>query len=135
MEMTLNNIRTCFLIDDDIDDHEIFAMAIQKVDQKIDLRSATDCLEGLKELQNNISFVPDFIFLDINMPRMNGLQCLPEIKKLPHLKDAKVIMYSTSSDEDIKQTTRRLGADDFIVKPGKISLLVNHLNRIMENPR
>jgi len=132
--MTLNNIRTCFLIDDDIDDHEIFAMAIQKVDQKIDLRSATDCLEGLKELQNNISFVPDFIFLDINMPRMNGLQCLPEIKKLPHLKDAKVIMYSTSSDEEIKQTTRRLGADDFIVKPGKISLLVNHLNRIMENP-
>ena len=132
--MTLNNIRTCFLIDDDIDDHEIFAMAIQKVDQKIDLRSATDCLEGLKELQNNVSFVPDFIFLDINMPRMNGLQCLPEIKKLPHLKDAKVIMYSTSSDEDIKQTTRKLGADDFIVKPGKISLLVNHLNRIMENP-
>ena len=132
--MTLNNIRTCFLIDDDIDDHEIFAMAIQKVDQKIDLRSATDCLEGLKELQNNVSFVPDFIFLDINMPRMNGLQCLPEIKKLPHLKDAKVIMYSTSSDEDIKQTTRKLGADDFIVKPGKISLLVNHLNRIMETP-
>ena len=132
--MTLNNIRTCFLIDDDIDDHEIFAMAIQKVDQKIDLRSATDCLEGLKELQNNVSFVPDFIFLDINMPRMNGLQCLPEIKKLPHLKDAKVIMYSTSSDEDIKQTTRKLGADDFIVKPGKISLLVNHLNSIMENP-
>ena len=65
---------------------------------------------------------------------MNGLQCLPEIKKLPHLKDAKVIMYSTSSDEEIKQTTRKLGADDFIVKPGKISLLVNHLNRIMENP-
>ena len=132
--MTLDNIRTCFLIDDDIDDHEIFAMAIQKVDQKIDLRSATDCLEGLKKLQNDASFVPDYIFLDINMPRMNGLQCLPEIKKLPHLKDAKVIMYSTSSDEDIKQTTRKLGADDFIVKPGRISLLVNHLNRIMETP-
>ena len=132
--MNLNNITTCFLIDDDIDDHEIFAIAIQKVDQKIDLRSATDCLEGLRELQNDVSFVPDYIFLDINMPRMSGLQCLPEIKKLPHLKDAKVIMYSTSSDEDIKQTTRKLGADDFIVKPGKISLLVNHLNRIMENP-
>ena len=43
------------------------------------------------------------------MPKMNGLQCLPEIKKLPHLRNAKVIMYSTSSDDDIKQTTRQLG--------------------------
>lgn len=133
--MTLGIARSLFLIDDDIDDHEIFAMAIQEVDRSIDLRSATDCLQGLKELQNNISFVPDYIFLDINMPRMTGLQCLPEIKKLPHLRDAKVIMYSTSSDEEMKQKTRGLGADDFLVKPGKVSLLVNQLNRIMEKHR
>ena len=110
-------------------------MALQQVDESIDLRSASDCLEGLKELQENISFVPDYIFLDINMPRMNGLQCLPEIKKLPHLRDAKVIMYSTSSDEDIQQTTRQLGADEFLVKPAKLGVLVNHLNRIMEKPQ
>ncbi|HUQ66581.1 MAG TPA: response regulator [Flavitalea sp.] len=130
----MNNVRSCFLIDDDIDDHEIFAMAIHEVDQSIDLRSAIDCEEGLNELKNNISFVPDYIFLDINMPRMNGLQCLPEIKKLPHLQDAKVIMYSTSSDDNIKQTTRQLGADEFLVKPGRVGLLVNQLHRILQKP-
>ena len=131
----MKNIRTCFLIDDDKDDQEIFAMALQQVDESINLRSAINCLEGLKELRENVSFVPDYIFLDINMPKMNGLQCLPEIKKLPHLRDAKVIMYSTSSDDDIKQTTRQLGADEFLVKPAKLGILVDHLNRILDKPQ
>jgi CheY-like chemotaxis protein len=128
----LKTIRTCFLIDDDIDDHELFAMALKKVNQSIELRSAKDGIEGLMKLKENASFVPEFIFLDINMPKMNGLQCLPEIKKLDHLKDAKIIMYSTSSDEDIQRKTRQLGADDFLVKPPKLGTLVNHLNRILE---
>jgi len=110
-------------------------MALQQVDESINLRSASNCLEGLKELRENVSFVPDYIFLDINMPKMNGLQCLPEIKKLPHLRNAKVIMYSTSSDDDIKQTTRQLGADEFLVKPAKLGILVDHLNRILDKPQ
>ena len=133
--MSVKNIQTCFVIDDDIDDLEIFAMALQKVDDSIDLRSASDCTVALKELREDVSYVPDFIFLDINMPKMNGLQCLPELKKLPHLKNVKVIMYSTSSNEELKQTTRQLGADDFLVKPGKLGVLVNHLNRILEKPK
>lgn len=128
----MKTIRTCFLIDDDIDDHDLFAMALQKIDESIEFRSAKDGVEGLKELKENFSFVPEFIFLDINMPRMNGLECLPEIKKLDHLRDVKIIMYSTSSDEDIQRKTRHLGADDFLVKPPKLGTLVNHLNRILE---
>jgi CheY-like chemotaxis protein len=133
--MAVKSMQTCFVIDDDIDDLEIFAMALEQVGDNINLRSACDCFEALKELKGNASFVPDFIFLDINMPKMNGLQCLPEIKKIPHLRDAKVIMYSTSSNEELKQTTRKLGADDFLVKPAKIGVLVNHLNRILERSR
>ena len=130
--MPLKDIRTCFLIDDDIDDLEIFAMALHEVDENIDLHSAMDCVRGLKELKENKSFIPDYIFLDINMPKMNGLQCLPEIRKMDHLRNVKVIMYSTSSDEEIKRTTRQLGADDFFVKPPRLRLLVNHLHRILE---
>ncbi len=127
----MKTIRTCFLIDDDLDEHELFAMALQKVDEKIELNSARDGIDGLKKLKDNISNVPEFIFLDINMPKMNGLQCLPEIKKIDHLRNAKVIMYSTSSDEDIQATTKQMGADDFLVKAPKLSLLVNHLHQIL----
>lgn len=128
----MENRRTFFLIDDDVDDLEIFAMAVQQVDKNIKLRSSCDCLEGLQELRENTSFVPDYIFLDINMPKMNGLQCLPEIKKLHHLRNSKVIMYSTASDESIKRETRQLGADDFLVKAPKLSALVHNLTRILE---
>jgi DNA-binding response OmpR family regulator len=106
-------------------------MALQKIDESIELRSAKDGVEGLKKLRENFTFVPEFIFLDINMPKMNGLECLSEIKKLDHLKNAKIIMYSTSSDTDIQLRTRQLGADDFLVKPPKLGTLVNHLNRIL----
>lgn len=128
----MQQVRTCFLIDDDVDDQEIFAMALEKIDQNIGFISAKDGVEGLKKLTENNSFIPDYIFLDINMPRMNGMECLPEIRKLQHLRDAKIIMYSTTSNETIKRTSKALGADDFLVKPPKLGVLVNQLSRILE---
>lgn len=126
---------TCYLIDDDIDDQEIFEMALRKVDASINLRSASDGISGLRELKENVAFVPDYIFLDINMPKMNGLQCLPEIKKLDHLRNSKIIMYSTTSDESVKIATKQLGADDFLVKVPKLSSLVTNLSHILKQGR
>jgi CheY-like chemotaxis protein len=83
-------------------------------------------------LKEDRSFVPDYIFLDVNMPKMNGIQCLPEIKKLGHLKGVKIIMYSTSTDARIISDSIQLGADDFLVKPDKLGLLVNKLAQILE---
>jgi CheY-like chemotaxis protein len=122
----------CFLIDDDIDDQEIFQMALEHVDKNIAFMSANDGVEGLRKLTEDRSFVPDYIFLDLNMPKMNGMQCLPEIKKLGHLRDVKIIMYSTYSDESVIETSKLLGAHDFLVKPDKLGLLVNKLSQILE---
>lgn len=124
-------IQKCFLIDDDLDDHELFSMALEEVNKDIELCSARDGLEALKKLRDNTNYLPKYIFLDINMPRMGGLQCLPEIKKLDHLKNAKVIMYSTTAEADIKEKSRQLGADDFLVKAPRLNLLVSHLRRLL----
>jgi DNA-binding response OmpR family regulator len=120
------------LIDDDIDDQEVFEMALQTIDENIRLSFAMDGEDGLNKLRENTSFVPDFIFLDINMPKMNGMQCLSEIKKLQHLQSSRIIMYTTSSNEAIKLTSRELGAHDFLVKPPKMAQLVDLLARILE---
>jgi len=127
-----DKVRTCLLIDDDIDDQELFELALQRIDKGIHVSFANNGAEGLNFLKENTSFTPDFIFLDINMPKMNGMQCLPEIKKLQHLRNSKIIMYSTTSNDVMKRTSKQLGADDFLVKPPKMATLVNNLTLIFE---
>jgi CheY-like chemotaxis protein len=128
----LKHTRECFLIDDDMDDQEIFHIALQKVDQTIGFTTASNGAEGLGKLKEDPSFVPDYIFLDLNMPKMNGMQCLPKIRRLRHLKEVRIIMYSTTSNAAIIEESIQLGANDFLVKPDKLSLLVNKLSEILE---
>jgi PleD family two-component response regulator len=59
----------------------------------------------------------------MNMPRMDGVKCLEQIKKMDHLRDIPVCMYSTSADPTLVARTKVLGAIDFIVKPADISVL------------
>lgn len=120
-----------FLIDDDLDDQEVFEMALQKIDDNFSFSAAHDGVEGLQKLTSD-DFIPDFIFLDINMPRMDGMQCLPELRKLKHLKQSMIIMYSTTNDERVREASQQLGADEFMVKPSRLSLLVSQLTRIIE---
>jgi len=124
--------KQCFLVDDDLDDQEIFLMALKEVDDGINGVVASDGVEALEKLRLNQGFTPGHIFLDVNMHRMNGLQCLPEIKKLDHLKDSQVIMFSTSSDSKIMKRCEELGANYFLVKPASLGLLVESLHRILK---
>jgi CheY-like chemotaxis protein len=124
------NLTHCFLIDDDEDDYEIFKMALNDIDPAIRLHYAYNGFDALKKLNGEHHLVPDFIFIDWNMPKMNGRQCLEEIKKNERLRHIPVYIYSTSSDPKAIEETRRLGASDFIVKPSSISTLVNILARI-----
>jgi CheY-like chemotaxis protein len=128
----LKRSRNCFLIEDDIEDQEIFQTALQQVDQNMGFMTACNGAEGLNKLKEDPSFVPDFIFLDLNMPKINGLQCLTEIRQLDHLKDTKIIMYSTSSDPAMMEASNLLGANDFLIKPDKLGLLINKLSGILE---
>ncbi|HEV7620661.1 MAG TPA: response regulator [Flavisolibacter sp.] len=122
----------CFLIDDDQDDQEIFLMALQKIDAQISCLVAKDGLEGLKKLSENVSYIPGYIFIDINMHKMNGMECLQRIKELDHLKNSRIIMFSTSSEVKIIQQCKRLGANDFLTKPPGLAPLVTSLNNILK---
>lgn len=121
----------CFLIDDDLDDQEIFCLALDELDQTIQRVIASDGEEGLMKLNLNPQHPPDYIFLDLNMPRMNGIECLREIKKIVHLQHTKVIMYSTTDAADVRALTRELGAHDFLVKPPSMVKLVKFLSVVL----
>ncbi len=120
---------TCFLIDDDVDDQDIFKLALEEVDPAIRCELASDGVEALQKLREEKGFCPDYIFLDLNMPRMNGRQCLAEIRKLDFLSHTPVVIYSTSSDSKDITDTKQLGAADYIVKPNTVSALADILAR------
>ena len=123
--------RRFFIVDDDVDDQELFIEAVNEVDDSIECLSASNCEEALDLLKNKKISMPDMIFLDLNMPRLNGKQCLAELKKQAHLADIPVIIYSTSSEKrDIEETTR-LGAAHFLTKPNKFEELCKAISFVV----
>lgn len=123
--------KTCFLVDDDMDDQEIFIAAVNEIDNSINCVSVDNCEEAIEKLKTERSNLPDFIFLDLNMPRLNGRQCLTELKKIAHLKHVPVIIYSTSSLKKDIEETKSLGADMFLTKPSKFDDLCNVLTQVL----
>jgi len=103
-------------IDDDEDDQEIFSSALMQAGNDIDLKAIDNARIALQELSAE-KLHPDLIFLDLNMPEMNGQQFLSEIKKNESLKHIPVIVLSTSSHRATIDLTKDRGAKDFITKP------------------
>ena len=117
-------------MDDDIDEHEIFMMALRKVPIDIKCLLFSDPMEGLDRFKFDKSYVPRFIFIDINMPKYNGMECLKEIKKIKHLEETKILMFSTSSNPSDIQKSKDLGAYGFLIKPLRISDLTDSLVKL-----
>ncbi len=112
---------TIFLIDDDLDDQEIFQFVMEDVSPDVACVFANDGIRALDKLNSNEKFSPDLIIIDINMPRMNGIQCLQEIKKIKRLKDIPAYMYSTSAEPEMVKQCEKLGAAGFIKKHANTS--------------
>jgi CheY-like chemotaxis protein len=121
-----------FFIDDDMDDQEIFGMAISEVDPSIECVFASDGIEALDKL-THMEYLPGCVFIDLNMPRMNGMECLVEIRKQERLQHVPVYIYSTSADPTLIQECQQLGVRQFIVKPPGLHLLTEILKEITQS--
>jgi CheY-like chemotaxis protein len=113
--------KSLFLIDDDEDDRGFFLEVIDDHYPSIECEIARNGQEGLDILTSQ-KYKPDIIFLDLNMPLMNGKQFLKEVKKKPALKHIPIVILSTSSDSKTITETLDMGAVHFITKPDKFSL-------------
>ena len=120
------------IIDDDAEDRQFLFLALQEIDNGVEVLEAPTCMQGLQHLDIRINEPVDYIILDINMPGTNGKECLGIIKRNNHLKDIPVVMLSTSSY--YKDMTECLagGALVYIVKPTNIKDLVAALSFMRE---
>ena len=116
-------------IDDDYDDCSFFLEALEEVSAA----TYTAIHNPVQALQQLISseIHPDIIFLDINMPIMNGMELLTEIKKKDQIKNIPVIIFSTSISGDAKKKLQDLGAMDYYIKPNDFSALKNLLKNLI----
>lgn len=116
----------CYLIDDDQDDIDFLSMALRNIDESIEIMPFESCKSAMDNY-NPDKNPPDYIFLDLNMPQVDGLECLTKIKQSSQFSKIPVIIYSTSMGYKDFQSTKEKGASYFFVKPTNINFLIEKL--------
>ena len=124
------------IVDDDKDDRFFFRRAVKQINADYEVTEAQHGEEALEQLRK-ADQLPHYIFLDLNMPLMNGKECLAEIKKDEKLKNIPVIIYTTSTYKRDREITLTLGAAYFLTKltdmnrlPGEIIKAINKVEEI-----
>jgi CheY-like chemotaxis protein len=117
------------LADDDEADRLIFKEAFSELKIKTNVTTVNNGIQLMEWLHTNHTRLPDFIFLDLNMPRKNGLECLKEIKSNKNLKDIFIAIYSTSDNEKDMEETFINGANIYITKPNDFNVLKQLLHK------
>lgn len=126
MKMFLQSaMKNIFLTDDDPDDCMLFSEVLQELypGDEPKLTIVTDGVKLINTLNDSLQNTPEVIFMDLNMPRKNGFECIEEIRKMPRFKNIPIVIFSTSSNNDIVDKTFLQGANYYICKPQSYSLL------------
>ncbi len=126
------NHRKILLIDDDADDQLIFLDALNEVAGGIECVTANDGVSALNILKSN-NDLPSMIFLDLNMPMMNGLDCLKFIKGNATLQHIPVVIFTTSENPADKKNTSAFGAQVYFTKTADFKFLKAKLVEILHN--
>ena len=128
------------LADDDIDDRSFFKQALKEVSISNHLTTVNDGEHLMKYLADNSEQLPNVLFLDLNMPRKNGFECIVEIRENEKLKDLSIVIFSTSYPQDkvyelgMISNLFNLGARVYIRKPtdfNQLKQLIDHSLRMV----
>ena len=119
------------LADDDEDDRSFFKEAFKEVKIKHSISTFNDGVELMDYLTEKSNPLPDIVFLDLNMPRKSGMECLKEMKQNDRLKNISIAIYSTSSSEDDIENTFVSGANVYIKKPSDFNQLKKILSDVV----
>lgn len=123
------------LTDDDEGDRLIFKEIIDEIDRNTNVHMVNNGKQMMDFLTNSNNLLPHIIFLDLNMPDMNGIECLKEIRKFDKYSDISIIIYSTSTfEKDIEETFLH-GANIYITKPGDYKELKKVLAKALSTTR
>jgi len=118
-----------FIIDDDEDELVFFTEAIKALNFP---HKCTWAKSGEQALQQLPYLMPDMIFIDYNMPRMNGLECIKAIRAMPHYRSVPIILHSNKMDSDLRYNGLKLGATACINKQESLHKLMHFLQSFFQ---
>ncbi len=119
------------LADDDEDDRLFFTDAFEELKINTKVQTYKDGVELMNYLNQDDAILPQVLFLDLNMPKKNGIECLHEIKQNDKFKDLAIAIYSTSSSEEDIENTFVSGANIYIKKPNDFNTLKKVLSDVV----
>jgi CheY-like chemotaxis protein len=125
-------LSTIYLIDDDLDDLYLFKSALDAINPHIDCMVERSSTNAIQKLRTDESWKPSYIFLDLNLPRLEGKKVLPELKKIDRIKDVPVVIYTTSNYPGDIVECEQLGAAGYMVKPLSFTAMVSLLREVLK---
>lgn len=128
----MNKRKIIYLADDDSDDRMLLKDAFNFIDAEIEIIEAQDGIELFDNLKDISKSTECIILLDINMPRMNGLEALGKLKETPGLSAIPAVMVSTSGNPEVIRVTKALGAVAYFTKPSSLSALDDIARKIIQ---
>lgn len=124
-------MKNIILAEDDINDRELFEDALEELSIQTRLIISEDGVELMTTLADIVPPPPYAIFLDLNMPRKNGYECLAEIRNTQKLKEIMVVIFSTTDNQHAIETTYSLGANYYVCKPRSFELLKKAIETVL----
>lgn len=119
------------LADDDEDDRLFFTEAFDELKIKTKVETYKDGVELMEALKHSDAVLPNILFLDLNMPKKSGLECLIDIKNDKKFDNIAIAIYSTSASEEDIENTFVNGANIYIKKPHDFNQLKKVLSEVV----
>jgi CheY-like chemotaxis protein len=123
--------RTIVVVDDDNDDTDLIQTAVGEIDPQVECKIFNSAEKAIIYFSDPGHNLPDFVILDLNMPKISGRECLLKIRQLSDYSSVPVIINSTTIFPKDKSELKALGASFIFTKTNRFEKLVEILQYIM----
>lgn len=120
------------MIDDDMDEHEIFQMAIEDLKEPVECLYFTDCESAIAHFSSQSATPPSWVFMDLKLPRIYGDECLQQLQQLRQFDHPFLVVYSSSIPEDLLEKLTNSGVDKVIQKADSVAQLSKQIQEVVE---
>ena len=129
----MGETKTVHLADDDEDDRMLIKDALEEANPNVNVIEAENGQELIRNIRSADDLSNTVAIVDMNMPKMNGIEAMKELRSEPRTVELPAVILSTSNNPESRKRAIAAGADEYIVKPNSFMALVEIAKGILKN--